>query len=125
MSIPAGSASLTDLKTAMPNPDLRRQIWGALPIPDPRPSRPHHPSPRIPVLPILAMPAPVKSLLAEEWSKDPLVDPTKYPLLPYKRLPFTTDTTIKYAPLVEIDLTHFDEPGETQRLADQLHHADR
>jgi hypothetical protein len=71
------------------------------------------------------MPAPVKSQLAEEWSKDPIVDSSKWPLLPYSRPPQTTDTTIKYAPLVEIDFTNWDEPGETQRLADQLHHAVR
>lgn len=68
------------------------------------------------------MPAPVKSLLAEEWSKDPLLDPTKYPLL---SPPLTADTTLQYAPLVEIDLTHFDDEGEKPRLEDQLHYAVR
>jgi hypothetical protein len=71
------------------------------------------------------MPAPVKSQLAEEWSKDPTLDPRQWPLLPYSRPPLTTDTTINYAPLVEIDVSNFDAPGEKQRLADQLHHAVR
>jgi hypothetical protein len=71
------------------------------------------------------MPAPVKSQLAEEWSKDSTLDPSKYPLLPYSRPPQTTDPTIKYAPLVEIDFSNWNAPGEKQRLAGQLHHAVR
>jgi len=45
--------------------------------------------------------------------------------MPYSRPPLTTDPNIKYAPLVEIDLSHFDEPGEKQRLANQLFEAVR
>ena len=71
------------------------------------------------------MPAPVKSQLAEEWSADPEAQTSKWPIRPYQRPPLTTDTTVKYAPLVEIDVSRFDEPGEKQRLADQLHHAVR
>jgi non-haem dioxygenase in morphine synthesis N-terminal len=71
------------------------------------------------------MPAPVKSQLAEEWSKDPNLDASQWPIQPYSRPPLTTDENIKYAPLVEIDLSNFDDPGEKQRLADQIHHAVR
>jgi hypothetical protein len=71
------------------------------------------------------MPAPVKSQLAEEWSKDPEAQTSKWPITPYKRPPLTKEKNIKYAPLVEIDFSDWDEPGEKQRLADQLHHAVR
>jgi hypothetical protein len=71
------------------------------------------------------MPAPVKSQLAEEWSKDPEAQSSNWPITPYERPPLTTDTSIKYAPLVEIDLSNWDAPGEKQRLANQLHHAVR
>jgi len=71
------------------------------------------------------MPAPVKSQLAEEWSKDPSLDPSQWPIQPYSRPPLTTDKSVKYAPLVEIDVSNWDAPGEKQRLADQLHHAVR
>jgi len=71
------------------------------------------------------MPAPVKSQLAEEWSKDSSLDASQWPIQPYSRPPLTTDKSIKYAPLVEIDVSNWDAPGEKQRLADQLHHAVR
>jgi hypothetical protein len=73
------------------------------------------------------MPAPIRSQLAEYWANDPnlTLEASQWPVLPYQRPPQTTDMSIKYAPLVEIDLSRFDEPGEKQRLVDQLHHAVR
>jgi non-haem dioxygenase in morphine synthesis N-terminal len=68
------------------------------------------------------MPGQVKSQLAQLWAqKDPTLNPKDYPIRPYARPPLTTAKDIKYAPLVEIDFSHWDEPGEKQRLADQLH----
>ena len=71
------------------------------------------------------MPGQVKSQLAEEWAKDPSLDASKWPIMPYSRPPLTTNPNIKYAPLVEINLSNFDEPGEKQRLANQLFEAVR
>jgi hypothetical protein len=65
------------------------------------------------------------SSLIEEWKRQGAVDPSKWPVEPYTRPPLSNDTTVKYAPLVEIDLSNWDVPGERQRLADQLHHAVR
>ena len=47
-----------------------------------------------------------------------------YPVEPYTRPP-TTKEALDYAPLVEIDVSKFDEPGERQRLAAQLEDAVR
>jgi hypothetical protein len=71
------------------------------------------------------MPGSIKSQLAEEWSKDPSLNASQWPIQPYSRPTLTTDQTIQYAPLVEIDVSNWDAPGEKQRLADQLHHAVR
>jgi len=73
------------------------------------------------------MPAPIRSQLAEYRANDPnlTLEASQWPVLPYQYPPQTTDMSIKYAPLVETDLSRFDEPGEKQRLVDQLHHAVR
>ena len=47
-----------------------------------------------------------------------------FPVEPYARPP-KTSAILDYAPLVEIDVSKFDEPGEKQRLAAQLEDAVR
>ena len=47
---------------------------------------------------------------------------TQWPVSAYSRPPMT-DTNLDWAPLVEIDISRFDEPGEKQRLAAQLEDA--
>jgi non-haem dioxygenase in morphine synthesis N-terminal len=71
------------------------------------------------------MPSAIQSVLANEWAKDPAIDAANWPLQAYSRPPLTKETDLKYAPLVEIDLSHWDEPGEKQRLAEQLRSAVR
>jgi hypothetical protein len=63
--------------------------------------------------------------LLEEWKREGTVDPSKWPVEPYSRPALSTDTSVKYAPLVEIDMSKWNVPGERQKLADQLHHAVR
>lgn len=55
-------------------------------------------------------------------ANDPTLDPKQYPIKPYKEPP-PAATGIRYSPLVEIDFSNWDEPGEKQRPPDQLHAA--
>jgi isopenicillin N synthase-like dioxygenase len=52
------------------------------------------------------------------------VDSTTIPVPKYQR-PQQTKEELEWAPLVEIDISRFDEPGEKQRLAAQLEDAVR
>jgi isopenicillin N synthase-like dioxygenase len=51
-------------------------------------------------------------------------DALDYPVPKYQRPPQTKEN-LDWAPLVEIDISRFDEPGEKQRLAAQLEDAVR
>ena len=52
------------------------------------------------------------------------IDSATIPVSQYQR-PQKTKEELDWAPLVEIDISRFDEPGEKQRLAAQLEHAVR
>src|SRR5271156_3166476 len=51
-------------------------------------------------------------------------DPTKLEVPPYQR-PAQTKENLEWAPLVEIDISRFNEPGEKQKLAAKLEDAVR
>jgi len=51
-------------------------------------------------------------------------DPSKLEIPPYQR-PAETQEDLEWAPLVEINISRFDEPGEKQKLAAKLEDAVR
>src|SRR5271163_5279 len=51
-------------------------------------------------------------------------DPSKLEVPPYQR-PAQTKENLEWAPLVEIDISRFNEPGEKQKLAAKLEDAVR